>query len=275
MFAPRAFYCIGTAALALVMLCAGSGCQMMQASNQRNWSADQAVLSSAEIHGPWVTVHNIRNCDYRSETDYTVRHYDKTFNLNALDSVWFVVVPFPQMASLAHTMLSFGFADRDYLCVSVEIRKEQGETYAPLKGTMRQFELMYVVGDERDLIGLRTNYRLNEVYLYQARATPDQAQRLFLDVMHRVNKLAREPEFYNTLTNNCTTNIVRHINNIAPETVKFNYRVLLPGYSDRLAYDLGLLESSRSFEETRLRSRINAQAYAYRASPEFSQAIRR
>ena len=250
------------------------GCAMVAGpSNQRSWGADQRVLATAEINEPVVRIHNVRNCQYRTEKDYTVRYYDKTFNLNELNSVWFFVVPFPEMPSLAHTMLSFGFADRDYVAVSVEIRKESGEKYAPVKGMLGTFEIMYVVGDERDLVALRANYRLDEVYMYRARATPEQARALFVDMLQRANKLAREPEFYNTLTNNCTTNILNHVNRLRTNTVP-TWRVLLPGLSDRLAYDLGLLDTNLSFEETKLRAKINRRAYEWRDSPEFSVAIR-
>ncbi len=259
---------------ALAALLAVGGCALTPPSNDRHWAPDQAVLSSAEIDGHLVHVHNIRNCEYRTPQDYTVHHYDKTFDLDAVNSVWFFVVPFPELPALAHTMLSFGFADRDYLALSVEIRKEQGETYAPLKGMLGQFEIMYVLGDERDLIGLRTNYRLHEVYMYRVRATPAQAQTLFRDVVQRVNKLVVEPEYYHTLTNNCTTNILRHVNHLNPEAVPSDWRVLLTGQSDRLAYDRGLLDTKLSFEETKARAKINYPAYRWRDRPDFSIAIR-
>lgn len=255
----------------LIML---TGCKVWRPSNDRIWSPDQAVLPYAEIDGNLVTVHNIRNCKYRSETDYTVDHYDRTFDLNELETVDFIVVPFAEAPQLAHTMLSFGFAGRDYLACSVEIRKELGETYSPIMGMLRQYELMYVLGDERDLVLLRTNHRLSEVYLYRSRATPQQARDLFLDVLARVNKLYEEPEFYNALTNNCTTNIVQHVNRLAPGRVPYALPVLLPGYSDRYAYDLGLLDTDTSFEETRARAKINMVAYLYRDDPNFSVRIR-
>jgi hypothetical protein len=260
--------------IAVAVVLALPGCALVSPSNSRNWAPDQAVLARADIEGPTVRVHNIRNCAYRTVDDYTANYYDKTYNLNELNSVWFFVVPFAEMPVLAHTMLSFGFADRDYLAVSVEVRKEKGESYAALTGMMNRFEVMYVVGDERDVVALRTNYRLNEVYMYRARATPEQARTLFLDVMRRVNKLAVEPEYYNTLTNNCTTNIMRHVNRLSPHAVPYDWRVLLPGQSDRLAYDRGLLDTNLSFEETKLRARINERAYQWRDSPNFSVAIR-
>jgi len=249
--------------------------KMLKPSNDRDWAPDQAVLPSAEFHGERVTVHNIRNCKYFSAKDYLVRHYDKTYDLNDLETVDFIVAPFPEIPSLAHTMLSFGFAGGEYLAVSVEIRKERGESFAPWKGFLRQYELMYVVGDERDLVALRTNHRLEDVYIYRARATPEQARELLMDVMRRVNELAESPEFYHTLANNCTTNIRRHINHLAADRVPYDYRVLLPGYSDRLAYDLGLLETDDSFEATKRRARVNYRAYLYRDDPQFSAKIRR
>lgn len=248
--------------------------KIFRPSNDRRWQPDQAVLAYADFDGERVTVHNIRNCTYFTADDYLVDHYDKTFDLSELESVDFIMVPFADTPLLGHTMLSFGFAGRDYLCVSVEIRKEQGESYHPLKGLFRQYEIMYVVGDERDLVGLRSNHRLDNVYVYRARTTKARVRELFLDVMRRVNQLAAEPEFYHTLTNNCSTNIRDHINRLVPERVPYDYRVLLPGYSDELAYDLALLDTDVSFAETKRRARANYQAFLYRDSPNFSVLIR-
>ncbi len=244
-------------------------------SNHRQWEHDQAVLPRAVFHGDRVTVQNIRNCNYFTTDDYIVHHYDRTFDLRDLESVDFIMVPFAETPALGHTMMSFGFAGGDYLCVSVEIRKEKGERYGPLRGFFNQYELMYVLGDERDLIGLRANHRLDDVYVHRTRATPEQARELFADVMQRVNKLAEEPEFYNTLTNNCTTNIRNHINRLSPDRVPYDYRVLLPGYSDELAYDLGLLATDGPFSAARRRARVTRQAFMHRGDPDFSVAIRR
>ena len=187
--------------------------------------------------------------------------------------MWFVVERFGA-GGLAHTFLSFGFGD-EYIAISIEIRKEKGETFSPLKGMLREYELMYVIGDERDLIGLRTNYRKDVVYLYPVKTTPEKMRRVFLDMVERANTLAREPEFYNTLTNNCTTNIVRHVNTISPRRIPFSYKVLLPAYSDSLAIDIGLIESHGSLEETRATHRIDATAELVALDADFSQRIRR
>jgi hypothetical protein len=244
-------------------------------SNHRQWIPSLAVLPHAEFSGNHVTIRNIRHCEYLSEDDYIVRHYDKTFDLDQLQSVDFMVVPFQAVPSLAHTMLSFGFGEQGYLAVSVETRLEVGESYSPIKGAMRQYELMYVLADERDVIPLRTKHRKADVYLYRTRATPPQARALLLDVLARVNKLAVEPEFYDTFTNNCTTNIVDHVNRVYPSRVPMRIGVLLPGYADRLAYDLGLLDSQDTFERVRKRARVNTAANRYAQSPDFSEKIRR
>jgi hypothetical protein len=247
----------------------------MKPSNDRDWTPEEAVLARADFRGNRVTVHNIRDCRWRTLDDFALSYYDRTFDLDKLRGVDFVVVPFNEMPSIGHTMLSFDFADGDCLAVSVEIRRERGEAFSDIKGFFRQYELMYVVATERDVIGRRVDCDLCDVYLYHSTATPKQARELFVDVMRRVNKLDREPEFYNTLTNNCTTNIRNHINHLNPDRVPYDYRVLLPGYSDRLAYDLGLIEPHGSFEETRLRARVNYLAYLHRDDPDFSRAIRR
>lgn len=247
----------------------------LKASNNRDWIPEQAVLPSADIQDSEVTVHNIRDCHWRSADDVAVAHYDKTFDLDKLTSVDFIVVPFNEEPSVAHTMLSFGFEDGEHVALSIEIRRERGEAYSAIKGFFQQYEIMYLLASERDVIQRRVSCDLTDVYVYRTTATPKQGRELFLDVMRRVNKLEKLPEFYDTLTNNCTTNIRSHINHLKPGEIPYDYRVLLPGYSDALAYDLGLIEHHGSFEETRLRAKVNYQAYLYRDDPAFSQRIRR
>ena len=246
---------------------------LIRPSNERKWSADQTVLPVAEIAPPLVTVRNIRNFDYQAVDRYTPAYYDKTFDLRKLDSAWFFVEPFGK-GGAAHTFVSFGFGDRDFLAVSIEIRKEQGESFSALKGLMRQYEVMYVIGDERDLVKLRTNYRKDPVHLYRIQATPERIRQTFLSMLGRANHLREHPEFYNTLTNTCTTNLVRHVNEITPERIPFSPAVLLPAHSDRLAYDLGLIDRSLPFDETRRRALINAAAAQYADDPDFSRRIR-
>lgn len=271
-----------TGLLALVILAAG-GCvpvaKVMSPSNVRNWAPDQAILPYAEFRGQEILVHNVRHCDYMDEDTFVVRHEDRHYRLDQVRAVDFFMVPFDGMPRLAHTMLSFEFAPPDgppeHLAVSVEIRKEAGESYAAWKGSARQYELMYVLADERDVVQLRTNHRGENVYLYRTTATPEQAQRLLVDVLARTNELAARPEFYDTVTNNCTTNIVRHINRIQPNRLTSDYRVLLPGYSDELAFDEGLIQRHGSFAETKAAAYLNPRALAAANRDDFSQVIRR
>lgn len=258
--------------MALAVLFAASGCRSV--TKQAAWSPNQAVLPWAEFQGNQVTVHNVRNTTYRSADDYTVHHYDKTYDLEKLDTVDFVMVPLQDVPGGAHTFLSFGFSNEDYVGVSVEVRRKEGEEFDIMQSLRKPYPLMYVVGDERDLIQLRTIHWLEDVYMYQAKATPDQVRALFVDVMKRANKLRKEPENYHVVTNNCTTNIVRHVNNISPGAIPYGYNVLFPAYSDRLAYHLNLIQMDGSFERTKQEARINEVAYIYRNDPQFSAQIR-
>jgi uncharacterized protein DUF4105 len=244
------------------------------ASNDRDWAADQAVLPYAEIDGDCVNVRNIRCCAYNTTDDYVVRHSDRTLNLNALESAWFVVEPFSAWEGAAHTFLSFGFAENQYLAISVETRREKGESFSAFKGLFKQYELIYVLGDERDLIHLRANLRRDNVYLFPVRASRSEVRALFLDVLNRVNQLRARPEFYHSVTNTCTTNIVAHVNKIAPRKIPFHMSILFPGYSDRLAYDLGLIDTDLPFEDAKQRFQINEQAARFQNDADFSAKIR-
>ena len=241
----------------------------------RDWTPDQKILAHADISTSTVRITNIRNINYRTTTDYDVRYYDKTFHLDELESVWFMVEPFSgHGAGAAHTLVSFGFENGDYVAISVEIRKEKGESFSPVKGLLRQYELVYVIADERDVIKLRSNYRKDDVFRYPVKTTRENMRALFIAMLSRANKLAAEPEFYNTLTNTCTTNIVAHVNDIVPGRIPLSYKVLMPAYSDELARAIGLIDDSQSIEELRATYRINERAEQYADDPEFSKRIR-
>lgn len=275
---------VALAALTLFVSLLVSGCKtvpkndvsdILLPSNYRDWAPEFAVLPTAEFNGNKVTVRNVRNANYVTETDFVLEFEDREYDLDKLQHVDFFVVPFQGFEFIAHTMISFGFDGDEYVAVSAEIRTEKGETYSPTAGFVRQFELTYVVADERDVVRLRTRHRNAEVFLYRTVANPEQSQQLFRDVFARVNELAQKPEFYNTVTNNCTTNIVSHVNRIAPQKIAYNIGVLLPGYSDREAYNLGLLDRSVPFEQLKQESRINDLAGAFYDAPDFSAKIRR
>lgn len=245
---------------------------LMPPSNNRNWQPDVAVLPWAEIQGNRVTIHNIRNCDYRSETDYTVRHYDRTFDLDKLKSVDLSLVYWGSPA-IAHTMMSFGFEGDGIVCFSIETRKEVGEAYSTVKGFFRQYELTYVVADERDLIGLRTNYRGEQVYLYRLNASPALIRKVFLDYLRQVNSLKERPEWYNALTGNCTTSIRGHTAPYNPDA-RLDWRIIVNGYLDEMLYERKTIDTSLPFPELKRLSFINDRAKRVDKSPEFSQLIR-
>jgi hypothetical protein len=243
-------------------------------SNQRDWAANLAVLPDAEFEGDLVRVHNIRNTSYETPAIYTPAYYDRTFDLNRLETVWFLVEPLSKSGAVAHTFLSFGFEGPEYVAISVEARKEKGESYNFLKGLFGQYELMYLVADEMDVIRLRTSYRRDDVYLYPIKASQESMRELFVAMLSRANQLRERPEFYNTLTSNCTSNIIGHVNGLSPRRIPFSLARLLPGYSDRLAYGLGLIDTDLPFEEARRRFKINDRAIEYAESPDFSLRIR-
>ena len=241
--------------------------------NDRDWQRDVAVLPSAEIEGDLITLRNIRNFEYHSETDYTPRWYDKTVDLRQLDSLDLIAVYWMGDA-IAHTFLSFNFGG-EYVAISIEIRKEKGESFSALAGFFRRYELMYIVGDERDLIALRTNHRTpkEDVYLYRVKAPKNNIRQLFLQYVAKINQLKQRPGFYNSATTNCTTNIVTHVEAVRGN-VPLSWKMLLSGYFPDLFYERGALDQSLPFEELRRKSLINQRALAADGADNFSYLIR-
>lgn len=242
-------------------------------SNDRDWQPDLALLPHATIEGNRITIHNIRNSDYRFETDFTLQYYDKSFDLDTLTSVDLFLVDWG-LKSLVHTMVSFGFNDRDYIAVSIEARKEQGEGYSTIQGFFRQYELTYVVADERDVIRLRTNYRQGEtVYLYRIQGNKELFRQVFLDYLRSINQLKEKAEWYNALLTNCTTQLRGHTRPYFHK-VFWDWRLLANGYADELAYEKETLDTSLPFAELKKLSIINATANEADQDPDFSQRIR-
>lgn len=240
-------------------------------SNDRHWQRDVALLPSAQIDGNRLTVYNLRNCDYRSETDFDVHYEDRVYDLDKLRTADLFLIYWGS-PMIAHTMMSFGFEDDQYLCISIETRKEMGEDYSAIRGFFKQYELTYVLADERDLVRLRTNYRGEDVYLYRLNVTAQSARGVLLDYLAQVNRLKDRAEWYNALTSNCTTNIRGHARPYAVS--HWDWRILLNGYVDEMAYENGRLDQSLPFAELRLRSRINERGKAADKDPAFSRRIR-
>jgi len=270
--------------ICIVLIACASGCRSLDLenslqkrlipSNDRDWKPELAKAPRAQINGRQYTLRNIRNNSYVTEDDYVVSYHDRQINLDQIQSVDFVVAPFVKAPKLAHTILSFGLTDGSYLALSVEVRKELGEKYSPILGLARQYELTYVLSDERDVIRLRTEHHGANVYVYPTVANSLQAQALFVDVIERMNRLADQPEFYNSITNNCTTNLAGHVNEVSPGKINYGWKVLLPGLSAEYAYELGLLDNRIPFEDLTAISLINPLAEEHFDDPDFSQRIR-
>jgi len=244
-------------------------------SNDRDWQPEVERLAYAEIDGDRVTVRNIRNFDYRSETDFTPAWYDKTFDVSKLQSVDLVAVYWMGPA-IAHTIMSFGFEGGDHLAVSIETRKEQGEAYSTVKGFFKQYELYYVVADERDVIRVRSNYRKDppeDVYVYRLHGSIENGRRLFLEYIHQINRLKGKPAFYNTLTDNCTTGIWMNTR-VNPGHPALSWKILASGYVPEYLHEVGRLAPGTPFDELQRKAHINARAQAADQAADFSRRIR-
>ena len=250
---------------------------LIRPSHDRDWAPDHGRMPWAEFAGDLVRVNDVRDFRYDADGIVEQRWYDRIYDLNALDSMWYVLSVFDGEGwrGPAHGMFSFGFADGDFVVISVEARKEVGETYSWWQGLFKKYELIYVVGDERDLVLTRAVHRPDVVHMFPVAATPEKVRELFVDMLARANDLRKRPEFYNTLTDNCTSRLRDHVNAIAPGRVPASWKITLPGYSDELMESLGLLDSDLPLEQARRRYRINERARRHEHAPDFSRAIRR
>ena len=241
-------------------------------SNDRDWLPDVARTATATVEGNRLTVRNIRNFDYRSENDYTEHWETRTYNLDHLRGVDLFLC-FWGPTAIAHTITSWEFTDSLPLAISIETRKEKGEAYSALLGFFRQFEVYYVVADERDVLRLRTNYRGENLFLYRIRMPVEQARNLLLGYVAEVNRLAEHPRWYNALTHNCTTAIRYHLRHLGLAQ-RLDWRILANGYLDELLYLRNAVDTHLPLEELQRRSAITAQAKAADQDPLFSSRIR-
>ena len=247
----------------------------IEPSNDRDWKTEVAILPEVSWSGNLVTVRNIRNFEYKTPLEFVPAYYEKTFDLDELETVD-LIASYWAGPAIAHIFISFGFGNDEYVSVSIERRDERGEGYSTLKGLFKQYEIFFVVADERDVIRLRTNIRKDppeDVHMYQVRGPLEIGRKLFVEYMRRVNKLSEQPEFYNTITSNCAGNIWlnAHVN---PGRVPFSWKILLSGHVPEYLYERGLLDTQVSFSELKEMSRINEAARAASDSVEFSRLIR-
>ena len=244
-------------------------------SLSRNWSPDQAVMPSIHfLDDNKIQINNIRNINYRTTRDYDLRFYDRTINLEDVESAWLAISPFGGYG-VAHTFVSFGLKDGTYLAISIEIRRKKGTSFNPVKAFFRQFEMMYVIADERDVIKVRTNTIKATVRLFPIQTEKARIQAAFLDMLKRADKLGKEPEFYNTIWNNCTTNIVKHAKRFSDKPIPvWDYRYLVPEDIDKIAYRLNMIDTHLPYKEAREHFDITKTAQASEDAKDFSKAIR-
>ena len=244
----------------------------LKPSNDRAWQPDVSQTGWAEINGDEVTIHNVRNCDYRTDTDFTPHWETRTVRLSQITGMD-VAINYWGSPWISHPIVSFQFSDGLPLCFSIETRKTVGQKYSALDGLYRQYTLIYVVADERDVIRLRTNYRREDVYLYRTLASPAQARERFLEYIKAMNMLHEHPRWYNEVTANCTTSIrtQRSVNERAP----WDWRMLINGKADELLYERhAIATGGLPFSELKQRSLIDARARAADDDPNFSHLIR-
>lgn len=246
--------------------------RLIPASNDRDWTPDVAVTPTAEIDGDRVVVHNVRNFHYRSETDFDVHYEDRTYDLSRLRAADLIMSYWGPRA-ICHTFITAVFDDGQHLCMSIETRKEKDEGYSAIQGMFRRFELVYVFADERDLIGLRTDHRHEDVYLYRLRIKPQRVREIFMDYMKEANELAATPAWYNALTDSCSVGIIYHSWSSQGHR-PFRLRYLLNGHWDEYLYQDGGIFNAMPFDQLRAASRVNERAQAAGEADDFSAQIR-
>jgi hypothetical protein len=240
-------------------------------SNDRDWVKDMKVLSSAQVKDNIVALDNVRDNNYRSTTDYDVKYYQGIYDIKKLKKVYLITDPFGRLAS--HTMLSFEFFDGQRVVMSVEIRKEVGEVFENFKGMFRGYELYFVWANEKDVIKLRTSYRLDNVYMYELDMAEENVQKLFLEAIRRTNELRDKSEFYNLLANNCTTNIAKMLQEVYDKPIIVDWRYLAPAYAEGLSMKYGLIKGM-DIEEVRKNHNISEVARKCGDCASFSEMIR-
>ena len=268
---PRMAICL--AGFLVVLACWLS----LKPSNNRNWQADDSQTPWAEINGDQVTIHNFRDCDYRTELDYTCQWLTKTVFLSQLRGID-VFVTYWGSPWIAHPIVSFQFGDNDHVAASIETRDQVGQGYSAIRGFFRQYELLYIFSDERDLVRLRSNYRTGEdVYLFHTTAGPEWSRKLFLEYLDNANKLRQHPQWYNAITDNCTTNIFTQMaatGQLPAGSSVHDWWVLLNGRGPEILYRNGNFAGNLPFAELMKRAYINPVARRVNDAPDFSQRIR-
>ena len=256
----------GTVAGALVV---GLWWGSIQPTGDRDWAPDVAHIVTGRVEGSQLILSHVRNFEWRSEDDFTPRWETRRYDLDTLQSVDLISSVWASPA-IAHTLISFGFSNGEHLVFSIEIRKRKGQVFSEIGGFFKSFELALIASDENDIVRLRTDVRGETVSLFPLKVTPQQARGLLLSYVELGNRLAAHPEFYQTLTSNCTT-VIFQLARLVEPGIPFDWRILLSGYLPEYLYDHGLLDSSSPLDEIRRKAIIPPQRGENRP---FSSVIR-
>ncbi len=250
----------------------------LKPSNERLWVDDNKELASVLFEGKEVIINNLRDFNWRTTRDYDVKWITKKFELESVVKIWFILEYFdPKKKQMAHTIMSFEFDDGSRITCSIEVRREIGERYHPIKGLFRKYELIYIWSTERDSIGVRTRCRKNSTtHLFEAVVLgKGNEKKLLKSYLNRTNDLYNKPEWYNTITNTCTTNIVKHVNEVYPKRVPKALAILLPGLSPKLLHKNNLVKIENNLEETLEKSIIDYRAKKWDGKVDFGDQIRK
>ena len=250
--------------------------QSIPPTNNRDWQVSVARLPQLTVNGNDVRISNIRNFDYRSETDFTPRYYSRDFKLDEIKSLDYILSYWDGNKAIAHTIFSFGFKNGDYLAVSVETRIAKEQKQSLLSGIFNQYGIIYILSDERDVLRLRSNFRKEQVYLYRVKIDHIKLQKIFLKIVKQAADLQKHPRFYNTLKQNCLTTLLEDLRHAQGKQYHYDYRFIMNGYSDELLYDKNILiTGGLPFKKLRERRHINQYVEnAPDAAINFSQKIR-
>lgn len=269
------FYSLVVLTLSLILITV-----LRKPSLNKNWSTDMRILATAKFDKNFILLSNIRDAKYRSIHDYDVNYSSKIVNLNEVEELWFSITHFgPTLGKLgaAHVFLSFGLKDGSYISISAEARRLQGELFSwknIIGGLLHKNEIVYIVANERDLISIRTTYWNNDMFLYKLNVSKKDTQTILVDVLKRTNKLNEAPEFFHTITNNCTTNIMKHLYNAGLKVPKYSLHYVIQAQIDSMLYNNNLINNTPPLKETRKRNYVTQRAKKYKQHKEFSKKIR-
>lgn len=228
-------------------------------SHDRTWETGHEALPYIAEENGQITITNFRHFKWTGPFEATINYTSRSFPLEEITGVSVLISHFSEFEGMAHIFLSFELASGTPIVVSLETRREMGEKFSPVLGILRQFEIIYVVGDEQDLVGVRTDHRDERVYLYPTKATPEQAQKLFSGLAEKINTVYQKPQMYNTLLRNCTNEITREVEQMSELDFPLTWKTILPGYFDEILYEMGIIDTALQFEETKQTHLIDNQ----------------